>query len=73
MLLEILGTRVREQEGPSFDAERLRRVALAASNLSGLAIARHIIKLPPIAEMDHDTLVAEVAPTLQHYLFVEEE
>ena len=46
MLLEILGTRVREQEGPSFDAERLRRVALAASNLFDLAIARHH-QVPP--------------------------
>ena len=45
-----------------------RRIALAGSHLFGLAIARHIIKQPSVAEMDLDQLVAQVAPTIQRYL-----
>jgi AcrR family transcriptional regulator len=66
MLVEALGGRIQTQVGT--DAERIRHISLAGSHLFGLAVARHIIKQPPIAEMDLDDLVAQVAPTIQRYL-----
>lgn len=44
------------------------RAALAASQLVGLAIARHAVGLKPLRTADIDELVAWVAPTLQRYL-----
>jgi AcrR family transcriptional regulator len=66
MLTEALGGKIRAAAGQ--DAERTRRVALAGSHLFGLAVARHIIKQPSLAEMDLDQLIAQVAPTIQRYL-----
>jgi AcrR family transcriptional regulator len=66
MLTEALGGRIRATAG--HDAERIRRIAFAGSHLFGLAIARHIIKQPSVAEMDLDQLIAQVAPTIQRYL-----
>ncbi len=69
MLLEVIGAHVPEDENlGAVPDERVRRVALAASHLLGTALARHVIKLPPIASLDHDALVAEIAPTIQRYL-----
>jgi AcrR family transcriptional regulator len=48
------------------DAER--RLALVASQIVGLGVARHVIGLEPLATMAADDLVAAVAPTLQRYL-----
>jgi hypothetical protein len=45
-----------------------RRVALAASQLFGLAMARYVIGIEPLASLDHDSIVAAVAPTIQRYL-----
>lgn len=44
------------------------RLVLAASHLLGVAIARHILKFPPIVTMTHDELVAAVSPAIQGYL-----
>ena len=44
------------------------RAALVASQLVGLALARFVIRLEPIASADVETLVACYAPTLQRYL-----
>ena len=66
MLTEALGGRIRATAGQ--DAERIRCIALAGSHLFGLAVARHIIKQPSVAEMDLDQLIAQVAPTIQRYL-----
>lgn len=70
MLSEILGARARESvnEHTQGDEGVVARVALAGSHLLGVAIARYIVKLPAIAELSHETLVAEVAPTIQGYL-----
>lgn len=46
----------------------LERVNLVASQMTGLLLTRHILKLEPIASMPADRLVASVAPTLQRYL-----
>ena len=66
LLRELLGSRVQTQTHT--DPGRMRSLALAASHLFGVAFARYIIKLPPMVEIDHDTLVATVGPTIQRYL-----
>lgn len=44
------------------------RAALAGSQLIGVAMARNIVKVEPIASSDPDKLIAALAPTLQRYL-----
>jgi len=44
------------------------RAALVGSQLLGLAMARFIIKMEPIASADPETLIAAYAPTIQRYL-----
>jgi AcrR family transcriptional regulator len=44
------------------------RMNLAMSHLTGLAIGRHVLAVPPLAGLDLDELVAWVGPTLQRYL-----
>lgn len=53
-----------EVEAP--DAEL--RVQLAASQLVGLVILRHVVRVEPLASAQPEQLVRIVAPTLQHYL-----
>ena len=61
---EILGRLARALPAP--DA-RLR-ASLVASQLVGLLLARYVLGLAPLANADHDSVVAAVAPTLQRYL-----
>lgn len=49
------------------DEPRLR-INLVASQLLGLAMARYVIRLEPVATLPHDDLVALYAPGLQRYL-----
>jgi len=44
------------------------RATLVGSQLVGLAMARYVIKLEPLASADPETVVAAVAPTVQRYL-----
>jgi AcrR family transcriptional regulator len=44
------------------------RTDLALSQLIGMAIARHIVKLEPLASLDADEVVDAVGPTVQRYL-----
>jgi AcrR family transcriptional regulator len=44
------------------------RAALIASQLLGVALCRYVLRLPEIAGLDADALVAAVAPTVRHYL-----
>jgi AcrR family transcriptional regulator len=44
------------------------RVALVGSQLIGLAMTRNILGLPPLADMDDETLVDWLRPVLAHYL-----
>ncbi|WP_336603819.1 TetR/AcrR family transcriptional regulator [Agromyces seonyuensis] len=69
MLFDVLGGRIREQSGITDpDGERMRRVALAGTQMLGVAVARYVIKLPPIAAMTHAELVEQIGPTIQRYL-----
>lgn len=44
------------------------RIDLALSQLVGMAIARHIVKVEPLASLDADRVVSTVGPTVQRYL-----
>jgi AcrR family transcriptional regulator len=44
------------------------RASLAASQMMGLAMARYVVRLEPLASADADLVVALVGPTVQHYL-----
>jgi AcrR family transcriptional regulator len=46
----------------------VRRAALLASQMMGLALTRYILKLPAMVAMTHDELVAWLSPAVQHYL-----
>lgn len=49
-------------------AERPLRTALLASQLTGLALTRYVLAVPPLADAAAPAVVAAVAPVLQHYL-----
>lgn len=44
------------------------RVGLVASQMLGLALTRSILRIPPMAAMTPDQVVARVGPTVQAYL-----
>ncbi|MET8527092.1 TetR family transcriptional regulator [Micromonospora sp. NPDC005172] len=44
------------------------RGALVATQLIGLAMIRHVVRLEPVASADPETLVATIGPTVQRYL-----
>ena len=44
------------------------RAALVASQVLGLALARYVLKIEPIAEAGTDDLAAAVGPTIERYL-----
>lgn len=45
-----------------------QRATLAATQIIGVAMARHVVPIEPIASMPVDDLAALVGPTLQRYL-----
>ena len=45
-----------------------RRAGLVATQALGVVLCRYILRLAPVAEAAPDTLVADLAPTLQRYL-----
>ena len=44
------------------------RMPLVASQMIGLIMCRYVLRLPPLATMDREVLVATYAPTIQRYL-----
>ncbi len=44
------------------------RAELAAAQLVGAAMLRHVIKLEPLASADLETVIAMTAPTVQRHL-----
>jgi AcrR family transcriptional regulator len=61
---EVLGPIAQAIDAPNPEL----RAALTGSQLVGLAMARYIVRVEPIASADSGTLVAAIAPTLQRYL-----
>jgi AcrR family transcriptional regulator len=55
----------------SFDMpveEREARGALVASQVVGLVMTRHVLRLEPLASAPREELVAAIGPIVQHYL-----
>ncbi|BCJ40641.1 TetR family transcriptional regulator [Actinoplanes ianthinogenes] len=50
------------------EAEGPLRVSLAASHMVGIALARYVIKVEPLASAPSEAIVAAVGPSLQKYL-----
>ncbi|MQA78388.1 MAG: TetR family transcriptional regulator [Streptosporangiales bacterium] len=44
------------------------RVSAVASQLMGLAMARYVVRIEPLASLDDDAVVRLVGPTIQRYL-----
>jgi AcrR family transcriptional regulator len=71
MLREFITTQIlrRVIGGLDLDAkEGPLRATLVASQLMGVIMARYIIKVEPLASAPRETLVANIAPTIQRYL-----
>lgn len=49
-------------------SEAGKRAALIATQILGLALCRYVLKLPPIALMPREDVVAWVGPTVQRYM-----
>jgi AcrR family transcriptional regulator len=49
-------------------AEAPIRAGLVSTQMLGLALCRHILRLAPVVALDAETLIASVADTVQHYL-----
>jgi AcrR family transcriptional regulator len=49
-------------------AEAAERAGLISTQLLGLALCRKILRLPPVAALDAETVVARIGPTIQRYL-----
>lgn len=62
---ELLPRIAAELDAPDADL----RAALVASQISGLLLARYVVKLPALAEVPVDELVTRIGPTIQRYLF----
>jgi hypothetical protein len=69
MLRELLISRFLAQFAAHVDRPNPElRVALAGSQIVGLAMARFIVGIEPIASADNQTLARAVGPTVERYL-----
>ncbi len=69
LLAEVIGGRVGESTPLlSPDDPNVPRLALAASHLFGVAVVRNVLRMPVLADLSHDELVAQLAPVIQDYL-----
>jgi AcrR family transcriptional regulator len=50
------------------EGEVAERAGLVASQMLGLAYCRYVLRLPPVAELGIERLVARIGPTIQRYL-----
>nr|BFE66636.1 TetR family transcriptional regulator [Dactylosporangium thailandense] len=50
------------------EAEAQQRAGLLATQMLGLAICRHILRIPPVAHMPAETVVERIGATVQQYL-----
>ena len=49
-------------------ADAQRRAGLLATQILGLALTRHVLRLPPVVAMTIEEIVTEIGPTIQRYL-----
>lgn len=65
-LRDMLGARIRAASGGDLEWEQ--RLALAGASLMGIAVARYVVGVGPLAEMAYDELVEHVTPAVRGYL-----
>ncbi|MBG6064126.1 TetR/AcrR family transcriptional regulator [Micromonospora ureilytica] len=71
LLREFVTTQVLRRVLENLDvdpAELPLRGSLVATQMIGLAMMRHVVRLEPVASADPETLVAAIGPTIQRYL-----
>jgi AcrR family transcriptional regulator len=69
VLREVLETQVFAPIAEALGSDDARfRATLAGTQVVGLAMARYVVGVEPVASADPDTLVAAIGPTLQRYL-----
>ncbi|PWR05072.1 TetR family transcriptional regulator [Micromonospora acroterricola] len=71
LLREFITTQVLRRVLDQLDvdpAELPLRGSLIATQLIGLAMMRHVVRLEPVASADPEALVAAIGPTVQRYL-----
>ena len=49
-------------------AAAAERAGLVATQMLGLALCRYIVRIPPVAAMPAETVIARIGPTVQRYL-----
>jgi Tetracyclin repressor-like, C-terminal domain len=64
----ISGQILTQLAGTLDDTEAQLRASMAGSQLVGLALVRHVVKIEPLASATPATLSALFGPVLQHYL-----
>jgi AcrR family transcriptional regulator len=68
-LRAILSTRLVQQALPHLAADQQEtRATLAGAHLLGIALARYVVRVEPLASLDRETLVAMCGPAIQRYL-----
>jgi len=66
---ELLGARLARYALPAVRGDRPElRATLASWHLMGIALARYVVRIDPLASMADEDLVALIAPTIQRYL-----
>ncbi|MCF0095728.1 TetR family transcriptional regulator [Micromonospora sp. NPDC049114] len=71
LLREFITTQVLRRVLDQLDvdpAELPLRGSLVATQLIGLAMIRHVVRMEPVASADPETLVAAIGPTIQRYV-----
>ena len=66
VLTQVLRRAIRELGLPEEEAGL--RTALVASQMGGLALARYVLKIEPVASADPETLVRAIGPNVQRYM-----
>jgi AcrR family transcriptional regulator len=67
-LLDVLARQVTPALGAVAIDRPDRRAALIGAHFLGIAVSRHILGTPPLADMDDAQLIAWLRPVVAHYL-----
>ena len=68
MMREFVGSALLGRLGAAIGPIDPLRVQLAAAQMVGVVVLRHVLRIEPLASAAEDDVVALVAPTLQRYL-----
>ncbi len=69
LLRELVESRIRDPIAHALGVEDAElRASLVGSQVVGLAMARYVVGVEPLASLPPDNVVASIAPTLQRYL-----